>query len=426
MGSTDQKLMQAYSKVYKRRLNKLGIDETMFSNELHLPEVAITDREKIPLVTDQESLSFQITALDELSNLDRIHIYVNSVPVYGSYGLPVRGEGNSVSRDISLQLNPGKNKIQVSCLNERGVESHQETFEIICRKPESKPDLYMITVCVSEYADPAMNLNYAAKDGRDMVKLYASNQDLFGNIHLDTLFNSEALKENFLQLKDKLYKSDIDDQVIIFMAGHGVLDQNFDFNFATHNIDPDNPSVNGISFSNIEFLVDSIPARKKLVLIDACHSGEIDKQEIEETAQQVLAKQTTQVTDEESQGRELKSQSFQKLKMNVFNFYGVNNSTIEMMEEMFNTISKGSGSVVISAAAGNSYALESAQWDNGVFTFSILDGLENQKADLNKDGEVTVTELKDYVTDSVFKMTNGQQKPTSRKENLDFDFTIWK
>ena len=131
------------------------------------------------------------------------------------------------------------------------------------------------------------------------------------------------------------------------MAGHGVLDQDFNFNFASYDIDTQNPSVNGISFSNIESLVDSIPVRKKLVLIDACHSGELDKEEIVEATVKIM-------NTRNSRQLEVKSQSFEKLKMNVFNFYGINNSTVEIMEEMFTNISKGSGAVVISAAAGNS------------------------------------------------------------------------
>ena len=145
----------------------------------------------------------------------------------------------------------------------------------------------------------------------------------------------------------------------------------------------------------------------------------MDKEEIEEIAHQMITTKTRG-------GTKIKSQSFEKIKMNVFNFYGINNSTVEMMEEMFTNISKGSGAVVISAAAGNSYALESATWNNGVFTYSILEGLQNRKADLDQNGTITVTELKDYVTESVFVLTDGQQKPTSRKENLEFDFIIWK
>ena len=79
---------------------------------------------------------------------------------------------------------------------------------------------------------------------------------------------------------------------------------------------------------------------------------------------------------------------------------------------------------MISAAAGNSYALESDEWKNGVFTYCLLDGLKNRKADLNDDGSITVNELKEFVSKEVERLTEGAQKPTSRSENLEFDFKI--
>jgi len=323
MGSQDQKLILAYRKVYQRRLHKLGFDEAQFSDDFHLPEVEIVEKDLIPLITHNKVTEFGVIARDKKNNLSSLHITVNNVPLYGSTGLPLPG-GNSVSEKISVRMSQGRNKILISCINDRGVESHQETLEIICQKDREVPDLYLVVVGVSEYADPAMNLNYAVKDGQDILKMLTGNDKLFGAVHLDTLFNERATKRDFQALREGLFQSDVDDYLIIFMAGHGILDQDFNFNFASYDIDPQNPELNGISFSNIESLVDGIPARKKLVLIDACHSGELDKEEIEEIAHQMITTQTRG-------GTEIKSQSFEKIKMNVFNFYGINNSTVKMI-----------------------------------------------------------------------------------------------
>jgi uncharacterized caspase-like protein len=95
------------------------------------------------------------------------------------------------------------------------------------------------------------------------------------------------------------------------------------------------------------------------------------------------------------------------------------------MQELFVNLNRGSGAQVISAAAGNSYALESDKWKNGVFTYSILSGLENYAADLNGDKIITVSELRKYVGEKVVELTNGAQKPTSRQENVVNDFRVW-
>ncbi|HOH84439.1 MAG TPA: hypothetical protein PLI16_07485, partial [Bacteroidales bacterium] len=103
---------------------------------------------------------------------------------------------------------------------------------------------------------------------------------------------------------------------------------------------------------------------------------------------------------------------------------GLQNS-FELMQELFANLSAGSGAVVISAAAGTGYALESPEWNNGVFTYCILNGLKNLAADASGDKIVSVSELKDYVSKEVERLTNGAQRPTSRKESLEFDWKLW-
>jgi uncharacterized caspase-like protein len=101
------------------------------------------------------------------------------------------------------------------------------------------------------------------------------------------------------------------------------------------------------------------------------------------------------------------------------------NNSFELMQELFSGLDKGTGTTVISAAAGKGYALESPLWNNGVFTFSIINGLKNRAADKNRDGTITISELKDYSIKEVQLLTDGQQKPTARRESINYDWKIW-
>ena len=95
------------------------------------------------------------------------------------------------------------------------------------------------------------------------------------------------------------------------------------------------------------------------------------------------------------------------------------------MQELFADLRRGTGAMVISSASGVEFAYESADWKNGVFTYALLEGLKSGKCDTNKDKEVQISELKDYVFKRVSELTNGKQHPTSRRENLEFDFVVW-
>ena len=204
--------------------------------------------------------------------------------------------------------------------------------------------------------------------------------------------------------------SHVDDYVIVHIAGHGLLDDNLDFYFATSDIDFSNPSERGLRYDELEGLLDGIPARNKLFLMDACHSGEIDKGD-DFAVEQVIGDNQRGVTVFTPQG-------------NTVPKTGLQNS-FELMRLMFADLRKGTGAVVISAAAGGGYALENEDIENGIFTYSLIQAFKKNKADVNRDGYISVSELRNYIFDKVNELSGGRQQPTSRKENLNNDFTIW-
>ena len=326
----------------------------------------------------------------------------------------------SLDTTIALVLSDSTNKIEVSVLNEKGVESLKQSFVIDYEEPKTKPDLYLVAIGVSEFQDKRMNLRYSVKDGRDLVALYASRQNKFDQIYVDTLFDKNVTKAAVLRIKKRLMQSKVDDEVILFVSGHGLLDDSLDFYYATYNMDFSKPNLRGVSYDALEDLLDGIPARKKLLMMDACHTGEVDKEDvIQGQYRQVVSNEPNILPKGVTETYSRKRADFVD-EANV----GLSNS-FELMQELFVNLSRGSGAVVISAAAGNGYALESPEWKNGVFTYSVINGLKNGAADANGDGVVTVSELRDYVLREVEALTNGKQKPTCRRENLDFDFRVW-
>jgi len=407
----NKNLENAYKKAYQKRLKKMGFTESMFDGAYHIPDISIDNADALGYVAKSKNIQIQLSAFDRDCFLDRIHVWVNDVPIFGSAGVSLRDEKvNEIHKSIEVQLSAGKNKIQVAVLNQKGAESFKADKMLYLDVPVAKPDLYVATIGVSAFSDAQFNLDYAAKDAQDIQDMFKKSAGKYGHIYSKHIVNTEATTGNIQAIKTFFANSKVDDHIVLFIASHGILDDNLDYYLATTDIDFQAPSGKGLLYSDLEALLDGVPARNKLLLIDACHSGEVDKDEIAFVAQ----------PSSESLSGQIKARGFKRIGSTV----GMA-SSFELMKEMFADLSRGSGAVVISSAGGKEFALESSQWNNGVFTYALLEGLQTMHADLDGNGTVSVSELKKYISAQVQALTDGRQNPTSRKDNLSNDFIVW-
>ncbi len=88
------------------------------------------------------------------------------------------------------------------------------------------------------------------------------------------------------------------------------------------------------------------------------------------------------------------------------------------MQSLFVNVVKSTGTTIVSAAAGNQFALKRGDLKNGVITFSILEAM-------NKYPTIKISELKKTVGEWVEQLNNGMQKPTSRNETIAVDWEVW-
>jgi hypothetical protein len=418
LGEASKEEIELYYQAYKKRLSRIGFTEEMLSGDFHLPTVTIENNHNIRTYTEQDGVKMRVKAFDTKFEVDRINVWANGVPLYGMHGISARGR-NMFDFDTLLHVNltEGVNKIEVSCLNSAGAESLKVSKTIHRVKGSAKPNLHLIVLSVSDYDQDEFDLKFASKDGRDIASIFGSNSDQWNEVFVDTLFDHEVTLENIKSIKSKLLKASIHDEVILYLSGHGVLDDNFDFYYAPSNMDFTNASKNGISYDVLEDLLDGIPPRKKILLMDACHGGEVDKESI--------VVDTTTVADNGHKGS-VKQYSYRGATVeDVAEDENKSPSAFEIMQESFVNLDRRNGATVIAASAGSSFALESDEWNNGVFTYALLNGLRNKKADLNNDGKIMLSELQEYVQNEVVEQTNGLQKPNARQENLEFDYRIW-
>ena len=407
----DNEIIEVYKSAYKKRIQRLGFTESMLNGEMELPEIKIMNMDEIKLTTSKSTIDTKLSMKDNNYNLNRLNVYVNDVPLYGTNGMDLSDRySRETMANIEIPLSNGRNTIQLSCVNEKGMESLKEEIEVFYEPQgkKQKPTLYLISLAVAEYSQSEYNLRYTINDGRGFVKLFSEHADNFDHVVVDSLYNANCTKQNFLALKEKLMKSNVDDYVYVHIAGHGLLDDDLNWYFATQNIDFFDPSVNGLKYEDIEGLLDGIPARNKMLLMDACHSGEVDKQDGVDIA-------------EKADGDDTRGAVTVSKRKKTKNSLG---NSFELMRLLFSDLKKGTGTVVISAASGGGYALENESIENGIFTYCLMDAFKKNKADKNKDKSISVSELRNFIFDGVNKMSEGKQQPTSRRENLQNDFNV--
>lgn len=477
LGNVDEQLLRIYENAYLKRLNRaLGKNvgnleatlpisiEQLLAGE-PLPQAHIIEKYGILGSTYEPELEFVAYAAKRKDDkkLQRLAVYVNNVPIcgkrawlgkknkeieaikeafisdfdfeekaralQGSKGLSLEPPHNEeLAAKIKLVLSSGLNKIDVSVLNEQGVEWIRDTFYVNYTPNPNvdhpKPRLYLIGIGVSGHKDKSLDLNFPALNilkfirlflRPDVEKEYEVHQVLtfttvkeireedknreeeyralleeLAEAHESYKHLEKVERDEILSIKEKvLSHTREDDRVIIFFSGHGETDENNDLILDTFPLDIRNLRETGIAYEEMEGLLDDIPARHKLLLLDTCFSGEIDKEAADATDLDVA---------------------------------GQLNKAFERMQDAFFDARRGTGATVIASSGGTELAKEHEDWQGSVFTFCLLKALrENQ--------QLTVSELQDLLAREVPREArdkiDSKQTPDFRVRNIGNDWEVW-
>ena len=416
-----------------KRLKRMGVTEEMLKPDFHIPELQIVG--DVPATTSKDQFDLQIKATDDKYPLDRLRVYVNNVPVNGRDGELLRDQRTqSLEKTIPIKLAAGRNKIQVSVLNSAGAESLYANAEVHCTAERPKPKLYAVALGVSQYDRPEWCLKYAAKDATDLIgKLKAKAGSSYSEVKPLLLTDKEVIKESAAKIKEFLSGATIDDTVLLFMAGHGLLDDKYDYYFGTTDIDPAKPSERGMPYEAIDTILAEVPSLKKALLMDTCHAGELDDDEKKELAATDGSAIPSTSPDTSTNSSPNPSPLAGKVAMRAIGTRGMSVKAIEgakgksdwyeKLQDMFDDLRRGSGATVISSSQGAEYAFESSEQSNGLFTYALMEALDG-KATPNKEGQITISSIGDYVKKRVQDLTKGKQNPNLRGVNLEEDFTL--
>lgn len=204
------------------------------------------------------------------------------------------------------------------------------------------------------------------------------------------------------------------DQVMLFLAGHGVLDKDLKYYYAPHDMDFKDIAKNGLSLKRILESLNQSKANNKLLLMDTCHSGNtLD-----------VNSNSTGVTSGTSGERGSKSRSTKpkpEFKLS------------DVVSDVFDDFLSKSGITVISASSGADVAYENKDLGNGAFTSAYINLLKNKlkagsymltEDSVKKSINLSMEDISELLK-QVMLLTNGKQIPDLREINTNSTIKMW-
>ncbi len=309
--------------------------------------------------------------------------------------------GKTMPVTLKFPYRYGQNNIEFRAVDSMGGRNHSFKTRVV-RTGYRHIRRFIVSLGVSDYDDDSLDLQYAAQDARDIVKAFTEH----GNVETKvlTLTDKDVSDISVLdKVRAFLSECTVDDQVVFYLAGHGMLDDKLDYYYAPSSFDAERIADTGISMDALVKCVQSSPALQKLMLIDTCHSG-ILGEEGEDRLAAVGVHLPRGVRAVQNRGMKVRKTPQALATAGQQKRY---------IEDIFSLGDQYRGVNIVAGAAGAEFALESEEWNNGVFTAAVMQTLaEFSRADDNNDGLLTVAELLPAIQSKVQHFTGGKQMPT--------------
>lgn len=358
-------LDQMYDKLYRPDLVAAkiqGQDISAYAKGISLSDIAASGVAPAVNILNKNStsqsrdimLDFSVT--DKGGGIGSVNITLNGRVIRVSD----RSKNSVAQYSWPLSLSRGENTITVSAYNDaEKIESVKSVYKVSWQGKEEKPELYVLAVGINQYRDKSLQLNYAVPDAQAVQKKFSvQNTKLYNAVHIECLFDSDVTKKNISKKFSELsLRIKTDDVFILYVAGHGTVHKDGDYYFIPADFrykSEDEISLSGVSKTDLTKNLSLINASKSLVILDTCNSGAF----ISDKGQRGMSEKTA-----------------------------------------IDRLSRATGHATIVAAGDSQSAMEGYN-GHGLFTYVLVEGL-NGKADTNKDGFITLTELSNYIDNEV-------------------------
>ncbi len=301
--------------------------------------------------------------------------------------LEANGEQTITFKNIQLPRRADTKQVQFTAyaFNEDRVKSQtsKRTFEMPKDLTPVKGRAFVLTVGVNAYENRAWDLRFAANDARLVQQALSEGLKQSGEfaevVNLSLISDSQPAAGARLATKASV-KAAIqeiarqarpEDVVMIYYASHGYADQSGNYYFFTADTGRGKEKVitpelmrHSISSDELSAWLKDVDAGEIALIIDACQSAGT-----------------------------VKGEAGGEFKPGPMGSRGLGQLAYDKRMR------------ILAASQANDSAFETASLQHGLLTYALIkDGIEARKADLNRDGQITLTEALTYTLARVPKL----------------------
>ena len=403
LGLVPPGVIEHYRNRAAARVRRAGLTETQLRESLaSAPRVSLVFVEEL-----ERSARVTFDATDERHELARYEVAVNGSPQPLASSVL---QGRRARQTVEVSLTPGRNEITISAINAAGLVSPRLSYDVQLIQYLAKSDLYYLGLGVSKYKNPAYDLAFADRDVTQVGTALAGVQGAsrFTKVHTKVVTNEAVSVESVRQLRTFAARAKPEDTVVLFAAGHGVHSRDAEaaYYFATHEVDPRDLPKTAARFDLLEDILASSPARKKLLLLDTCESGDVDTGTGGASA------------GLRAPGLRARTRGFALVDSAPSERAGPARSRTVLDRNRFVYVDpfRQTGVVVVGASRADEASYEFDSLGHGLFTSALLETLASGSPDV-LDGCVDVEKLTQQVEMRVAMLSGGQQHPALERVN---------
>jgi WD40 repeat protein len=333
---------------------------------------------------DSVEQEVKVVAEDMGGGIDEVLLFQNGKVLPKQAGKLVKKDSETHEYLFRVALLDGPNQLRAMAFSKDRIESNPMEITVTLRGAERQSDLHLVLVGVNRYKNNALNLTYAEPDATGMKEFFRAEgvKRLFKEVHVYPLLNDQATGANIRRLFGEVEKkAQPQDTLLIYLAGHGdTIGEEWYFiphDAVTPEIEAD-LKRDGISNTAISDAIKRCKAQKVFVMIDACKSGKL-----------ILAMRSTEA------------------------------------RKALVQLARSTGTYIISASTDQQYAAEIKDLGHGVFTYTLLEGLQGKGGEKKVTVEGLIHYVKNRLPELTEKHRGSAQYPVSWGSGMDFPIVLY-